>query len=152
MARKWPLTPTEDITVKTLATHPLGPKQKLTVVQVGQEQILLGVSPDSINFLSTLNRKPEAISRTSLEMPPISKPSMPPQKREVLEAAPLRKSAPKKALATEEGPRSGGSISYGIGDDGIKNLKTTRSPQADQDSIEDVTKLIRKKLRELPKV
>ncbi len=155
MVKKWPLTPAEDITVKTLATHPLGPKQKLTVVQVGQEQILLGVSPDQINFLSSLNRRAETplVTRNSYEMQPMPRSSVPPPaKREVLSEPVSSKPQSRKGSLPTEGARPGSSISYGIGDDGIKNLKGSRSVQAEQESIEDVTKLIRKKLRDLPKV
>ncbi len=153
MTKKWPLSPTEGITVKTLATHPLGPKQKLTVVQVGQEQILLGVSPDQINFLSSLNKREDIPVRSSYEMQPMPRnPSVAPPKREALAEPVSSKSASRRTGTPQEPARSGSSISYGIGDDGIKNLKNSRPVQADQDSIEDVTKLIRKKLRDLPKV
>jgi flagellar biogenesis protein FliO len=40
---------------ETVATMPLNPKQKLMVIQVGNDRILLGVGSDSINFLTNLS-------------------------------------------------------------------------------------------------
>ncbi len=152
MSRKWPMMAAEEITMKTLATHPLGPKQKLAVIQVGNEQILLGVSSEQINFLSSLKKT----SDVQLRHPPleasqqVQRPLPKELKREqILEATPARTQAKK---SRPELPKSGSSISYGIGDEGITDFKGSKSSAADQDSIEDVTKLIRKKLRDLPRV
>jgi flagellar biogenesis protein FliO len=40
---------------ETVATMPLNPRQKLMVIQVGNDRILLGVGADSINFLTNLS-------------------------------------------------------------------------------------------------
>lgn len=42
------------VSMKMLSTLPLAAKQKLSLVQVGNERILLGVTPDSINLLASL--------------------------------------------------------------------------------------------------
>lgn len=46
----------QSLNFETLATMPLSPRQKLMVVQIGNERVLLGVSADSISFLTNLNQ------------------------------------------------------------------------------------------------
>ena len=50
-----PGTTKEALQLQTLATLNLAPKQKISVVQVGNQQILLGLTPDSVNFLTHLS-------------------------------------------------------------------------------------------------
>ncbi len=45
-----------DLQIQTISSYAISAKQRLTLVQVGQEQVLLGVSPDSINFLKTIDQ------------------------------------------------------------------------------------------------
>lgn len=135
----------QDFSLKTLATHALGPKQKISVVQVGQEQFLLGISPDSINFLTSL-RKEEA-PRVQID-PQLFQKTIAPK-------APVREKVLNDVRTNEKPVREktvaepGSSIRYGVGDQGIKNLKA--SPK-EPESLDDVTRLIRKKLKDLPKV
>ncbi len=155
-ARKWPLAPSNDMSLKTLATHTLGPKQKITVVQVGGEQILLGVSADQISFLTSL-KKGDAANGLTLEpthsplRPQAAVPRRPPSLDDA-GSKPLSRSS----RGVEKMPEPGSSISYGISDQGVKNFKGQAQPQnrsaADANAMDDVTKLIRKKLRDLPKV
>ncbi len=42
--------------VKVIAAHPLGYKEKILVVKVGQEQLVLGVSSQQITFLCKLEQ------------------------------------------------------------------------------------------------
>lgn len=157
-SKKWPLPAAADVSLKTLASHNLGPKQKITVVQVGQEQILLGVSPDQISFLTSLKKAEAPLGGLTLD--PVlaaqrvqqALPKRPPTLDEVLPKASQKKTAP-----TEKKPEPGSSIAYGISDQGVKNYKGSSQAQArasssDSDAVDDVTKLIRKKLRDLPKV
>ncbi len=46
--------------IRLLATRPLGPRERLLLVQVGKEQILLGLTPGSIETLHVL-QEPVAI-------------------------------------------------------------------------------------------
>lgn len=41
--------------LNVVATMPLGPKERLMVVQVGDEQVLLGVTGQQINLLKSLS-------------------------------------------------------------------------------------------------
>lgn len=154
---KMPGTPVQDYSLKTLATHAVGPKQKLTVVQVGQEQILIGVSPDNINFLTSLKKPNESQPRVAIDPAMFQKQALP------KEAAPRRSGpvldevAPRPAARQRSTPRSelpepGSAISYGISDQGIKNMKTSARQSEEPSSVDDVTRMIRKKLRDLPKV
>ncbi|MBC7658655.1 MAG: flagellar biosynthetic protein FliO [Chitinophagaceae bacterium] len=145
------LAPGADFSLKTLATHALGPKQRITVIQVGQEQILLGVSPDGINFLTSL--KPQA-AEPRIQLDPsmyqrtLSPSPKRPAARESQGVEPLQKSRTPESRSDR--PEPGSSIRYGVGDAGIKNFKD--EGHRDQESLEDVTRLIRKKLKDLPKV
>ena len=40
---------------KVIAALPLGPREKAVLVQVGEQQILLGVTPQNVNLLLTLD-------------------------------------------------------------------------------------------------
>ncbi|HYX39257.1 MAG TPA: flagellar biosynthetic protein FliO [Oligoflexus sp.] len=165
MTKKWPGAPVEDYSLKTLATHAVGPKQKLTVVQVGQEQILLGVSPDNINFLTSLKKPSETQAQPRVAIDPAMF-----QKQALPKEAQVRRSGPvlddvsprpaprQRATPRSELPEPGSAISYGISDQGIKNMKSqnraSSEPRASDEpsSVDDVTRMIRKRLRDLPKV
>lgn len=157
MSKKWPGSPVEDYSLKTLATHPVGPKQKLTVVQVGQEQILLGVSPDNINFLTALKKPHDGQARLAIDPPSLPKQTLPKEKivrrsNPVLDEVSPRPVARPRQPARTDLPEPGSAISYGISDQGIKNMKApTRRPE-ESSSVDDVTRMIRNKLRDLPKV
>jgi len=157
MTKKWPGAPVEDYSLKTLATHAVGPKQKLTVVQVGQEQILIGVSPDSINFLTALKKPGEAQPRVSIDPTMFQKQALPkenPVRRSgpVLDEVTARPVAKPRATARNDLPEPGSAIAYGISDQGIKNMKSPARKAEESSSVDDVTRMIRKKLRDLPKV
>ena len=47
------------LTMKTLASYNLAPKQKITLIEIGGEKILLGVTPDQINYLTSI-KPPES--------------------------------------------------------------------------------------------
>ncbi|RZA21933.1 MAG: hypothetical protein EOP10_16055, partial [Proteobacteria bacterium] len=161
------LPPGADFSLKTLATHALGPKQKITVIQVGGEQILLGVSPEGINFLTSLRSQTEGPSMPRMPIDPslYQKTLSPTPKRPALRESneplsrpsPLARSESRPTRDTESrggGVEPGSSIRYGVGDEGIKNFKGRPSASSNQndESLEDVTRLIRKKLKDLPKV
>ena len=51
---KGDLTNQDVLTMKTIATLALAPRQKLSLIQVGNERLLIGISPDQITFLSAI--------------------------------------------------------------------------------------------------
>ncbi|RYZ54203.1 MAG: hypothetical protein EOP07_16390 [Proteobacteria bacterium] len=153
------LAPGQDFSLKTLATHALGPKQRISVIQVGQEQILLGISPDGINFLTSLKQTTDA-PRMHLDPSMYQKTLSPTPRAPVRDmgAEPLatkhrnpetRPSSAARSEARSDKAEPGSSIRYGVGDEGVKNFKGSAR---DQESLEDVTRMIRKKLKDLPKV
>ncbi|MCJ8167940.1 flagellar biosynthetic protein FliO [Atopomonas sediminilitoris] len=54
--------------IKLLAAVPLSPRERLVLVQVGNQQLLLGVSPGRISTLHEL-REPIPVTTTSNEQP-----------------------------------------------------------------------------------
>ncbi len=153
--------PEPTLALKSLATLPLAPKQRLMLVQVGHEQILLAVSPDSVNYITTVNgqersRVPQA---AHVAMPaPSAFTSQISASESTLE---LRRSP---GPATERPQRAAPqpvkaqkirkSINVAIGDDGITPVSPSKTQKrTDQDqSINDITRLIREKLKNLPAI
>lgn len=43
------------ISMRTLATMPLAAKQRLMLIQVGNDQVLLAISPDNVNYITTVS-------------------------------------------------------------------------------------------------
>jgi flagellar biosynthetic protein FliO len=44
-----------DLFIKVLSSHYLSPKERVEVIEISGERIVLGVTPGSINFLTKLN-------------------------------------------------------------------------------------------------
>jgi flagellar biogenesis protein FliO len=44
----------EVLTLSTIASMILGPKQKLLLIQVGDEKILIAIGPESTNFITMI--------------------------------------------------------------------------------------------------
>jgi flagellar biogenesis protein FliO len=136
----------EPAALKILSSLNLGQKQRLTLVQVGHQQILLGVSSDSINLLTTVEPK----SRTqnfamSLESANPSATVRLKAAEEISHSKPQRRpiSAATTGVRTEA-PVKGGRINVAVGDDGISET-ASRSSKTD-----DITKLLRDRLRNIP--
>ena len=53
-------------TIQLLATRPLGPRERLLLVQVGKEQVLLGLTPGSIETLHVL-QEPVTVDRSEVQ-------------------------------------------------------------------------------------
>jgi len=64
LLRRFNLVPTNHSVLKTLAVTSLGQKERLVLVQVGQQQYLLGVSGQQVNLIDKL-AKPIEIESTS---------------------------------------------------------------------------------------
>lgn len=65
----------QSLSFETLATMPLSPRQKLMVVQIGNERVLLGVSQDSISFLTNLNQGHQQAFATAAPQIPSNSPA-----------------------------------------------------------------------------
>lgn len=170
--------------MKTLASLPLAARQKISLIQVGDEKILLGVTPDNVTFLTAIGKSqpaqapqafaaPQSFTRMletraeSLEMrqAPVLK-KLPGNDPETLGAPkaetptkapvqePVKASEPKAKL-------QGGRINLSVGEDGVKQVPTgkrskdsAKSPASEdsgdgQKAIDDVTRMIREKLKTL---
>lgn len=194
------------VTLKTLASMALAPRQKISVIQVGNEKILLGLTPDSITFLTSLsqdqnknltaralhqslphlpvdpapkqknqrisNQRPKALngsvgfseiigdmgdSPSQKELPRLKK--LAGNDEATLRTRQDQLPAPKLDMTTPKGLReksrtTGNQINIAVGEDGIKEMprrkpvttsKNSASPP--QETIDDVTRLIREKLK-----
>lgn len=166
---------TVKMTMKTISSMAVGPRQKLTLVQVGNETVLLSISPTGVQFLTNVSnganripsydmtqvqgsrqieRLPEAKSKSFEEridhddleeafaaatqgLTDVQKP--------VPAKSPLRVSARQGATVTKK-------VRVAVTDQGITNLETseTSPSQAATKPSDDITRLIREKLRNLP--
>lgn len=162
----------EVVEMKQMATLALAPRHKLSLVQVGDEQVLLSVSNDGINLISKIENKntkqnsitqqlqnimreqqkitankntPQQIASTEIRenprtLDPIRKESRAPQKKT---NAKTLETNDKKTKKTPTKKKT--SINVSVSDSGIKDHSNDSI-----DSIDDVTKMIREKLKNLP--
>jgi flagellar protein FliO/FliZ len=179
------------VSMKTLASMPIAARQRLQLVQIGDERILIGVSADSINYITTVGKQAYASSQpapmqmpmqlpvqqlprtfgkmiedaqaaeaiemrrpvlkniegndeASLRQPPA--PKLPPARTKPAPEAP-KKAAEKPAPKARPTPPRGGRLNVSVGEDGVKDLN--RPAADDPQGIDDVTRLIREKLKTL---
>ncbi len=168
--------------MKMLATLPLAARQKLSLIQVGDEKILIGVTPENVSFITAIGRPaqqaahpapapmPRAFSGflggQEAPMPAPKLKDIPGNDAESLRAAPAtpvtpvvkkgRIDVPAVAKTTRTpvaaptpttipAKRSTNRLTIAVGDDGAKRIDEPAPGKA----IDDVTRLIREKLRNL---
>ncbi|GHF80656.1 flagellar biosynthetic protein FliO [Thalassotalea marina] len=73
LLKKFNMVTTQTSKMKVVATLPLGTKEKVMVVQVGDEQLLLGVSGQQVNLLKTLDKPISQVNDVNLSFQPIFK-------------------------------------------------------------------------------
>lgn len=160
------------VTMKTLATLPLAARQKIQLIQVGNQQILIGVGPDNITFLTTISGSNPSPMPIAAVPPQQSFSRLLTERSEALEMrpTPVLKKIPGNDAETLSAPSAGvpqtklagGRISVSVGEDGVKqvplstpsrrSLKETAKTQDEgegQKAIDDVTRMIREKLKTL---
>ena len=162
------------IPIRTISTHLLAPKQKLALVEVAGNQILLGLSPGNISYLSTINSTmPQTLMYKPAAFENLSSPIT---NQHLLNAASLKNKFTEKrtlrrnlggtakhisstpssnAKNCEEKPKSTRpNFQAYVADEGISQKNTSsdkkNEDKASHDAINDVTKLIRQKLKNLP--
>ncbi|MFW7381835.1 MAG: flagellar biosynthetic protein FliO [Oligoflexus sp.] len=173
--------------MKTLASFPLAPKQRITLVEVAGQKILLGVSPENINFLTEIHdttshtkRSQQILNHISQKKTkmiakdnPAKSPIMTHSKVSLGEAVREKSSTKSYAGAQIQGEAFATNLSGAqkktdanfqnkVGDQAAtKNVSRNfasestenhSSKNIDPSSIEDVTNLIRRKLKDLPKI
>ena len=159
--------------IKTLATYPISQKQQLKLVEVAGEKILLGVSGDSINYLKTINDAVETMPQQAVERSPLKlertfeKPSLNLEAKaspnNAKKASPY--TTPKRDVQADNiAMKMLNKESTDFSDEKNVEIKTKKKKSPSRDTkvaskakrndkaVEDVTKLIRKKLQNLPKV
>lgn len=161
------------VSMRSLATLPLAARQKIQLIQVGNQQILLGVGPDNVTFLTTIaGGQPAPIAPAAPAPAPQAIPQsfsrLLSERSEALEMkqTPVLKKIPgndPESLAAPKAPEkkvetarvSGGRINVSVGEDGVKQVlpKKTKELAKDdgegQKAIDDVTRMIREKLKTL---
>jgi flagellar protein FliO/FliZ len=134
----------EPVTMRVLSSISLGQKQKLTLVQVGSQQILLGLTPDNINLLTNIDDKnSHAGFARALET---ANPNAEVRLKNPGEIASVqaRKTLTAPAVKSRSIANNRGSnINIAIGEDGPVDLKSSKSE-------DDITKILRDRLRNLP--
>ena len=150
-------------TIKTIATQALGPKQKLALIQVGDEQLLIGVGQDSIQLIKTINQNTPSV-QTSMPAPtqmaqennPYTlEPTKPRRIKGAITKQPKPKPQQPRPIKPQNDEVPGTSFEARISDDGIEQKRRPRSAVArskPDETIQDVTRIIREKLKHLPSV
>ncbi len=164
------------LTMKTISSMAVGPRQRLTLVQVGNETVLLSISPTGVQFLTTVGSgqrtsQPEMAQANQSAAPRNMQRLAESNSRsfeERLEPEDLEEvHAPKSQLSAEApraqsvraplkvNPRQGATITkkvrVAVTDNGITTLDTTDTTASIASKpSDDITRLIREKLRNLP--
>lgn len=158
--------------MKTLASQKLAPKQTLTLVEVGGQQVLLGVSPDGISFLTSIDDTPKVTAPPQMMSshapqqvsatpnPLLQSPKGPTMNQSAGRANQMLESLTKKTMepkANYQRKSTSPSLDKIMAEKDYEGVKTNFSSQTkaspnESKSIEDVTNLIRSKLKNLPSV
>ncbi len=146
--RKQPSRNVDEPLIRTLATQSLGHKQQLRLIEAAGEKILLSITPTGIQFLTTLSQ-------------PSSQPMLPASFMQAMAAAPQR-ALPEQSAGNESGqsftPPQRTNLEMRTP---TKNEKPQRKivqsnapakDKASTQSVNDVTKMIRERLKNLPQI
>jgi flagellar biogenesis protein FliO len=182
--------PEPPVTIKTLASLNLASRQKVSLLQVGGEKILIGITPENVSFLTTIGASQNiatttkaigvmptraaqaaitgatqdfstvlANSEDTIAMQPTPQPRRPAPKPPVVKSPPT--DIPNTSVRTSVKPKASTAnrINIAIDEDGIKNVAANRPTvkppvssndnPAGQAAIDDVTRMIREKLKTL---
>ncbi len=155
------------VQMKAISHLNLAPKQRLSLVQVGNEKILLSVCPDQITLITHIKDETSDLQIKKLQSAPAEAQGALASHNKVRPAmtrpAPANRDRPREQSPGQaeqrsrpiEGARAGQpgkKVNFAVGDDGITNNLAGGKNQSAERAIEDVTKLIRDKLKMLPKI
>ena len=149
----------ESIQMKTLETFTIAPKKNLTLVQVGEQRLLLGISPENISFLTSIDDRKGSdgamVSQMFNGAPNKFESALnEPDHRQAQRQAALRKSAVRKKVAKDKVqkkiPQAKKETPAKVPAAYQKAITVNDKPSAE--TLEDVTSLIRRKLQNLPKI
>jgi flagellar biosynthetic protein FliO len=133
--------------MKVISSINVGQKQKLTLVQVGNQQLLLGVGAESINLITTIGQQSNLNHNFSHALEAANPQGTVRLKsaNEIIAPKPVKKSPPTQTLNTrsETTTVKSNRINVSVGDEGIMdNHLPSRN--------DDITKILRDRLKNLP--
>jgi len=137
----------EPATMRVLSSIAVGQKQKLTLVQVGAQQLLIGVGPESINLITSIEQRPKVANfANALEAANPNAEIRLKAPEQVTPTRPTRKPLSASTLPSRPAASiKGNSINVAIGEDGPVNMKSQNGSKE-----ADITKILRDRLRNLP--
>lgn len=136
------------VKMKAISHLSLAPRQKLSLVQIGPEKLLMSVSPDGISFLTKIEANPAPIPQVkqSLSVDQIR------QRAKVIQqqaqGALNEKKQVKKRLMQKQQPTDQAAADISPKEE----VKPVTQPSPNPYTEKDVTQLIRDKLKSLPKL
>lgn len=123
-----------ETTLRSLASHTVAPKQKIELIDVAGQQVLIGVTPGNINFLTMIQPKDNSMQVIQQQVPP----------RQV--TSPRPKQLPEQTPRVQTHTKPSQKVQSKI------PSNYTKKSAHQNDAINDVTKLIREKLKNIPSV
>ncbi|MCX6126552.1 MAG: flagellar biosynthetic protein FliO [Proteobacteria bacterium] len=151
----------EPVAMKILSNLSISGRQRLSLVQVGSKQILIGISPESISFLTEVQTQQkqqpshsfasQLLQETGVSDIKLKQADASAQQRQVkrpvdLATAPRPQVRPKQITQPNR-------VNIGVGDDGVSDLRS-RGIKNDQGPVDqpydDITKMIRNRLKNMP--
>ena len=125
-----------------IAHYQVGPKQKISLLEIDNHKILIGVSAEQISYLTTIDGDSNSGSGPAVKAQAPSSRQLSPQR--TLEQTPYSRQVRQDSSIAQKPPQP---------KPAPPQSPTRPAPRSDdQKSIEDVTNLIRKKLKNLPNV
>jgi flagellar biogenesis protein FliO len=136
--------------MRTISTLPLAARQKLSLVQIGDRKILLGVTPENISFLTSID-PPQKFAAASAADAAY-------QRRQY--SAPVEQFVSKQRVEHEsEQPKLERKPRVNVqpkapspGEGATSKTSQMNDALASEDTIGDVTRLIREKMKSLPRI
>lgn len=151
----------EPAPMKVLSNLSVSGRQRLSLVQVGSQQILIGISPDNISFLTEVTPKArqqsaqQSFSNHLLHSDPNAEVKL--KQADVGAQRPSRKpsdaATAQRPNVTAKQIQPTNRVNVRVGDDGVSDLRS-RGVKNDRGSadqpFDDITKIIRDRLKNLP--
>lgn len=149
--------------IRSISNLAVSPKQKLSLIEVNGEKLLLGISADNINLIKSFDKPSPpktAIQRVTQAKPSKAEPIAPPMlarpKPKLNSESPAAHED--KAAATEPKPAPRNMPTWGTdarlkSQESVDEVKTPYpKPKVSNQVIDDVTRLIREKIGNLPPI
>ena len=134
--------------MKTLSSYAIGSKQQLKLIEVGNQKLLLGVSPDNINYLTEIDAAKSSQTQVTQAQPVMNQQL--PNAAKTLQS--YKKASSKIIESDEKARRVPQKAKSGATKMENPIAENSSNGNPEQKSIEDVTNMIRRKLKNLPNV